>query len=159
MFALTKFYMLTITVVNQFFAKSQQILFYCLAAILNAAMMLPTVYQTNFKVRYWLWFQRQILTSTPHWKTNCVQCWIQVGFANMVHVVQRHQLKLNLASTLISGFVPAGTWHKESPVTGNGNPPLVWHKWPSNFWYSIYFVYLTTDTCCKSLIKYLTVDK
>ena len=31
----------------------------------------------------------------------------------MVHVVQRHQLKLNLASTLTSGYVPAGPRHHQ----------------------------------------------
>ena len=33
-----------------FFTKSQQILYYCSAAILDTAVMLPTEYQTNFNV-------------------------------------------------------------------------------------------------------------
>ena len=81
----------------------------CSSAILNASCHDLTNWISNQ-------YQRQILTlvSTSDTdfdyklkKTNCVECWIQVGFANMVHVVQRHQLKLNLASTSRSVYTCA----------------------------------------------------
>ena len=40
-----------------------------------------------------------------HWKINWVQCCIQVGIANIFNVVQLQQLKLNLVSVTMSGFV------------------------------------------------------
>ena len=60
--------------------------------------ILPWCYQSNINsisTSYWLWFQRQILTLISCWFNIEKLTWPNVGFGNMAHVKQRHQLKLD----------------------------------------------------------------